>query len=45
MTYADLQAAINRYLEDHNPDRKPFVWTRPAAKIIEELNQATAFVA
>ena len=26
----DLQAAINRYLDEHNPDPKPFVWTKPA---------------
>ena len=25
----DLQAAINRYLDDHNADPKPFVWTSP----------------
>ena len=24
----DLQAAINRYLKDHNDDPKPFVWTK-----------------
>ena len=23
----DLQAAINRYLAEHNADPKPFVWT------------------
>jgi hypothetical protein len=23
----DLQAAINRYLAEHNRDPKPFVWT------------------
>ncbi len=26
----DLQAAINRYLKEHNADPKPFVWTKPA---------------
>jgi hypothetical protein len=26
---ADLQAAINRYLKEHNDDPKPFVWTKP----------------
>jgi transposase len=27
----DLQAAINRYINEHNDDPKPFVWTKPAA--------------
>jgi hypothetical protein len=26
----DLQAAINRYLKEHNDDPKPFVWTKSA---------------
>ena len=30
---ADLQAAINRYLREHNDDPKPFVWTKSAAKL------------
>jgi hypothetical protein len=30
----DLQAAINRYLDDHNADPKPFVWTKPASAIL-----------
>ena len=36
---ADLQAAINRYLEDHNDDPKPFVWTKPANHILEKLDR------
>jgi hypothetical protein len=31
---ADLQAAINRYLQQHNDDPKPFVWTKPADAIL-----------
>jgi transposase len=27
----DLQAAINRYIREHNDDPKPFTWTKPAA--------------
>ncbi len=31
---ADLQAAINRYIAEHNDDPKPFVWTKPAKTIL-----------
>jgi hypothetical protein len=31
---ADLQAAINRYLADHNTDPKPFIWTADPDTII-----------
>ena len=30
----DLQAAIHRYLAEHNADPKPFVWTATPEKII-----------
>ena len=30
----DLQAAINRYLAEHNQNPKPFVWTKPAKDIL-----------
>jgi transposase len=33
----DLQAAINRYLNEHNCDPKPFVWTKPAHDILAKL--------
>src|SRR6201995_3157664 len=35
----DLQAAINRYLNEHNADPKPFVWTASAASILEKLKR------
>ena len=35
----DLQAAINRYLKEHNNDPKPFVWTKPADAIFAKLNR------
>jgi transposase len=38
----DLQAAINRYLDEHNAEPKPFIWTKPASKIIEKLNPVNA---
>ena len=34
----DLQAAINRYLAEHNANSKPFVWTASAASILAKLN-------
>src|SRR5258707_13093872 len=30
----DLQAAINRFVTDHNQEPKPFVWTADPDKII-----------
>ena len=41
---ADLQAAINRYLAEHNADPKPFTWTKPASNIIDKLNQMNVSV-
>jgi transposase len=35
----DVQAAINRYLAEHNAKAKPFVWTASAASIIVKLNR------
>jgi len=34
---ADLEAAIQDYLEHHNANPKPFVWTAPAARILEKV--------
>jgi transposase len=33
----DLQAAINRYIDEHNESSGPFVWTKPAGAILEKL--------
>ena len=38
----DLQAAINRYLNEHNADPRPFVWTASAASILEKLQRLPA---
>ena len=35
----DLQAAINRYLKEHNDDPKPFVWTKPASDILAKIDR------
>jgi transposase len=38
----DLQAAIKRYLAEHNAKPKPFVWTASAASIIAKLDRLPA---
>jgi hypothetical protein len=35
----DLQAAINRYLDEHNQCPKPFVWTADPDRIIDKVNR------
>jgi len=40
----DLQAAINRYFDEHNADPSPFSWTATPALILEKLDQANASV-
>jgi transposase len=39
---ADLHTAINRYLEDHNDDPKPFVWTKSAETILAKTSRLPA---
>jgi transposase len=34
---AELKAAIMQYLENHNADPKPFVWTKSASQILEKV--------
>ena len=36
---ADLQAAINSYLAEHNASPKPFVWTKSAEAILAKLDR------
>ena len=36
----DLQAAINRYLSEHNDDPTPFVWTKPATEILRKTGNS-----
>jgi transposase len=38
----DLQAAINRYIREHNDDPKPFVWTKPADVILDKVSRLPA---
>ena len=35
----DLQAAINRYIAEHNDDPKPFVWTKTADTILAKTDR------
>jgi hypothetical protein len=41
----DLQAAINRYLGEHNKRPKPFVWTADPDRIIEKVNRGHQVIA
>jgi len=34
---AELEATIQNYLEHHNANPKPFVWTKSAAHILEKV--------
>jgi transposase len=38
----DLQAAINRYIKEHNQDPRPFVWTKPARDILAKTHHLPA---
>ena len=40
----DLQAAIHRYLAEHNTDPKPFVWTATPEKIMAKMEHLNASV-
>jgi len=40
----DLQAAINRYIAEHNDDPKPFTWTKTPNQILAKLNPLNASV-
>lgn len=39
---SDLEAAIEHYVDIHNDDPKPFVWTKTADEIIEKVDRARA---
>jgi transposase len=41
----DLQAAINRYIEDHNAEPKPFVWTADPDLILGKVARGTQVLA
>jgi len=37
---AGLKTAIREYLENHNTDPKPFIWTKSAGEILEKVARA-----
>jgi hypothetical protein len=39
ISLVDLQAAIKRYIAEHNNDPRPFVWTKPAKLILDKINR------
>jgi transposase len=42
---AELEAAIMTYLENHNADPKPFIWTKSAAQIFNKVTRAKQAIA
>jgi hypothetical protein len=36
----ELKAAIMEYLDNHNVDPKPFIWTKSAGQILEKVARA-----
>jgi hypothetical protein len=42
LSILDLQAAINRYLAEHNAGPRPFVWTASATSILAKLDRLPA---
>jgi len=40
----ELQAAINRYLAEHNQAPRPFIWTKTSHQILDKLNPLNASV-
>jgi len=37
---AALEQAIHEFIEQHNANKKPFVWTKSAAEILEKVGRA-----
>ena len=35
----DLQAAINRYISEHNAEPKPFVWTTDPERVLAAISR------
>ena len=38
----ELQAAVNRYIAEHNADPKPFIWTKTAEQVMNKLTPLNA---
>ena len=41
----DLQAAINRFIENHNAEPKPFLWTASPHTILDKVTRGTQALA
>jgi hypothetical protein len=41
----DLQAAIKRFIEDHNTEPQPFVWTADPRTILDKVTRGTKVLA
>jgi hypothetical protein len=39
---AELQAAIDAYIQQHNEQPKPFIWTAKASDILEKVKRGRA---
>jgi hypothetical protein len=39
LSVVDLQAAINRFVVEHNAEPKPFTWTADPDKIIQAVRR------
>jgi hypothetical protein len=39
MRWFDLQAAINRYLAEHNENPKPFVWKADPSRVLAAIER------
>jgi len=42
---SDLEQAIGQYIEHHNKNPKPFIWTATAADILAKVTRAKAALA
>ena len=39
---AELEAAINQYVDHHNTNPKPFIWTKSARDILQKVIRANS---
>jgi hypothetical protein len=40
LEFCKLESAIMEYIENHNGDPKPFIWTKSAGEILEKVARA-----
>ena len=39
VSIVDLQAAIHRYIAEHNREPKPFIWTADPERVLAAINR------